>query len=158
MRRNPPIGRFSDDVKVRIGFYVDSFSLPGTKRSPVRLPGWLEISPRSLSLTHHLSFPLSLPPSFSLFLHSLYPSLFFFYEIRKDIRYRIALNRQSFIRNIKHSFLLSRIHVGFVWQRVQTDIGKRGLLGTLFDPCRLAYLTYTLNDCVRPLLTMNFPT
>ncbi len=33
-----------------------------------------------------------------------------------------------------------------------------GVLGTLFDPCRLAYLTYTSNDCVRPLLTMNFPT
>ncbi len=32
------------------------------------------------------------------------------------------------------------------------------LLGTLFDPCRLAYLTYTSNDCVRPHLTMNFPT
>jgi hypothetical protein len=32
------------------------------------------------------------------------------------------------------------------------------LLGTLFDPCRLAYLTYTSNDCVRPRLIMNFPT
>jgi hypothetical protein len=32
------------------------------------------------------------------------------------------------------------------------------LLGTLFDPCRLASLTYTSNDCVRPRLTMNFPT
>jgi hypothetical protein len=32
------------------------------------------------------------------------------------------------------------------------------LFGTLFDPCRLAYLTYTSNDCVRPHLTMNFPT
>jgi hypothetical protein len=32
------------------------------------------------------------------------------------------------------------------------------LLGTLFDLCRLAYLTYTSNDCVRPRLTMNFPT
>ncbi len=32
------------------------------------------------------------------------------------------------------------------------------VLGTLFDPCRLAYLTYTSNDCVRPHLTMNFPT
>jgi hypothetical protein len=32
------------------------------------------------------------------------------------------------------------------------------LLGTLFDPCRLAYLTYTSNDSVRPPLATNFLT
>jgi hypothetical protein len=32
------------------------------------------------------------------------------------------------------------------------------LLGTLFDPCRLAYLTYTSNDSVRPPLAVNFLT
>jgi hypothetical protein len=30
------------------------------------------------------------------------------------------------------------------------------LLGTLFEPCRLAYLTYTSNDCLETPLTMNF--
>jgi hypothetical protein len=32
------------------------------------------------------------------------------------------------------------------------------MLGTLFDPCRLAYLTYTSNDSVRPPPAMNFLT
>jgi hypothetical protein len=31
------------------------------------------------------------------------------------------------------------------------------LLGTLFDPCRLAYLTYTLNGSVRPLSHYEYP-
>jgi hypothetical protein len=36
--------------------------------------------------------------------------------------------------------------------------GLNILLGTLFDPCRLAYLTYNSNDCWETPLTMNFST
>jgi hypothetical protein len=36
--------------------------------------------------------------------------------------------------------------------------GIHSVLGTLFDPCRLAYLTYTSNDSMRPPLAVNFLT
>jgi hypothetical protein len=65
----------------------------------------------------------------------------------------------------RHALTSGKIHTQkMTGQTKQETICNRGhksfpaLLGTLFDPCRLAYLTYTLNDCVRPHLTMNFPT
>jgi hypothetical protein len=47
--------------------------------------------------------------------------------------------------------------IGFLYNYFMTGEDDKsifsipGMLGTLFDPCRVAYLTYTSNGSVRPL-------